>query len=67
MYVSSTRSDVIDEPTSARLARKGMLWTGVGAVGLGVLVLALPRGAQRAAPSVVITPTGWQASKSFSF
>jgi hypothetical protein len=66
VYVSQYGSDVREQPTTATLERPGMLYGGIGAAAVGLIVLLSPRSAKHA-PSISFTPRGWKASKTLTF
>lgn len=59
-------SDVQDATTKVTYQRPNLMWSGLGVAGAGIVLMLLPT---RAAESVdvSVTPTGWQASKTFGF
>ena len=60
-------SDVREATTKATLKRKGMLWSGVGAIGLGTVVAMLPEGAPLETVSIDVAPDHIAASKTFGW
>ena len=67
VYIGNNFSDVIDQPTNVNYKRPKMMYGGIAGVGIGVVLLAMPARVQRHAPSVTLTPAGWQASKTVRF
>ena len=51
-----------ETPISVRLARPGMLWTGIGAIGGGLVVALWP-----SAPAFTVERRGWRVQKSFGW
>jgi len=60
-------SDVTEPPLTVTYERPALMWSGVAAVSAGTVLLFLPKRAQRVAPTVAITPTGWLASKTVTW
>ena len=62
-----SRTDVQEATTKVRLKRKGLLWSGVGAVGFGVVLAMLPAGSPFETVSIDVAPDRLAASKTFGF
>lgn len=63
-------SDVQEATTKVRLKRRGMLWSGLGAVGVGVVLFMLPGDAGQAVSRTVdirVAPDRVQFGKTFGF
>ena len=61
-------SDVREASTTAAYSRPAMMWSGVGAAGVGIVLLLLPKKvAQVVKVDVSVTPKGWLASRTFRF
>lgn len=59
-YRNETRIE--DTPIKARLARPGMLWTGIGMIGGGFVVALWP-----SAPAFTVEREGWRVEKRLSW
>ena len=68
-YFSETRSDITDATTAVTLKRKGMLWSGLGAMGLGAVIALLPDDSPMADIDVGVDPArgGWRATKTIGW
>ena len=61
-YYSDGRAHTENTPIDIRLARPGMLWTGIGAIGGGLVVALWP-----SAPAFTVERDGWRVQKQFSW
>ena len=69
VFISSVppfNSNVQDATTKVTYERPNLMWSGLGVAGAGIVLMLLPTRAAEVV-DVSVTPTGWQASKTFGF
>ena len=67
-YFSVDRTDIQDATTAVTLKRRGMLWSGIGAMGLGAVIALLPDDSPVADIDVGVDPRGgWRATKTIGW
>ena len=69
MYISSFppyNSNVQDATTKVTYERPNLMWSGLSVASAGIVLMLLPTRAAEVV-DVSVTPTGWQASKTFGF
>ena len=68
-FISVDRTDFREATTAVELKRKGMLWSGLGAMGLGAVIAMLPDDSPMADIDVGVDPArgGWRATKTIGW
>jgi hypothetical protein len=66
-YIGRTYTNIESQTVTTTFARPMLMWSGLGAVGAGVVLLMLPKRVQRYSPSVSVSPQGVTATKTIKF
>ena len=66
-FISTTRTDIREATTAVTLKRRGMMWSGVAAMGLGAVIFLLPDNSPMADIDIGVARGGWRATKTIGW